>query len=68
MEKLKTGDVVQLNSGGPNMTVTHYRRRRNYAKPDEWIYHDTIVICTWFEGTTQVSGEFDHNTLHLIKS
>ncbi len=42
MEKLKAGDVVKLNSGGPIMTVI---RRGNFAGNRE----EDTVRCVWFQ-------------------
>jgi len=46
----KEGDIVQLKSGGPAMTVAGT---------------DMIgkVICEWFVGTTQKSSSFNAGTL-----
>ena len=38
-EKFKTGDVVRLKSGGPNMTVVNYGRYNQELK----------VLCEWFD-------------------
>ena len=43
------GDVVQLKSGGPRMTVEGYE--------------DDLVICVWFEKTERKSGNFREATL-----
>jgi uncharacterized protein YodC (DUF2158 family) len=42
---LKVGDIVQLKSGGPKMTVTD-------------IYQDGRVGCVWFVGADQKEGTF----------
>lgn len=44
---MKTGDVVQLISGGPNMTVAAVTS----AKPKTFWYPDTIeqIHCEWFD-------------------
>ena len=39
---MKPGDVVRLNSGGPDMTV--YKLRPN---------DDSIAICLWFDDNKQ---------------
>ena len=49
------GDVVQLKSGGPKMTVT--------AVPDE---RGPTVGCVWFDGKTQVHGMFPPETVEIV--
>lgn len=52
----KTGDVVQLKSGGPRMTVTGP-------------YNDKDVTCVWFvEMTGPVTSSFPFAALALIES
>jgi uncharacterized protein YodC (DUF2158 family) len=48
-ERFNVGDVVQLKSGGPRMTVTSELGEE--------------VLCVWFAGTTQTHGTFPHATL-----
>jgi uncharacterized protein YodC (DUF2158 family) len=43
------GDVVQLKSGGPKMTVEGYE--------------DGLVVCVWFEEKTRKSSSFKEGTL-----
>jgi uncharacterized protein YodC (DUF2158 family) len=54
-EELKTGDVVQLKSGGPKMTVTVVGDQ--YGVPTVW--------CVWFVGTKREEGQFPPDTLEL---
>jgi len=49
MANLKQGDVVQLKSGGPAMTVEE-------VTPEG-------VHCTWFKGPDQQRGTFPAATL-----
>lgn len=42
--QLKTGDIVQLKSGGPKMTVRDVEQTR--------------VYCQWFAGSKLESGGF----------
>lgn len=44
--KFKSGDFVQLKSGGPKMTVTEWQDFRNH------------YLCKWFAGTKLNSGSF----------
>ena len=46
--EFKTGDVVQLKSGGPKMTVTGYSSTGGRAE----------VYCTWFAGAKSDGGFF----------
>jgi uncharacterized protein YodC (DUF2158 family) len=47
-EQFKAGDVVQLKSGGPKMTVSKLREWQGQTEAD----------CDWFEGTKMQSGSF----------
>jgi uncharacterized protein YodC (DUF2158 family) len=47
--QFKVGDVVQLKSGGPKMTVTVIRADG--------------LDCTWFEGVKQHEGNFPPDAL-----
>jgi uncharacterized protein YodC (DUF2158 family) len=44
----KLGDIVQLKSGGPSMTV--YEVDNDFGKP--------VVRCQWFAGKKLESGTF----------
>jgi uncharacterized protein YodC (DUF2158 family) len=48
--QFKAGDVVQLKSGGPEMTVTDVGIEEFSKKMMVW--------CMWFEKTKQLSGSF----------
>lgn len=50
-EKFKKGDVVQLNSGGPKMTVS-----------DPSTLSD-LIYCQWFAGNKLESGGFPPESL-----
>jgi len=41
--RFKQGDVVQLKSGGPSMTVFGFDRYRDYSDENEY-------RCVWFDG------------------
>jgi uncharacterized protein YodC (DUF2158 family) len=53
-DEIKVGDIVYLNSGGPDMTV-------------EKTYHgaggEERATCQWFEGTKLQSGTFSVSAL-----
>ncbi len=50
MEKFQEGDVVQLKSGGPKMTV-------------KAIDDDGDVYCQWFSGSKLQNGYFKPHSL-----
>ena len=52
MANLKVGDVVQLKSGGPLMTVR--------------AIEENSVFCVWFDGKDTKSGRFPGATLTLV--
>lgn len=56
--KLKSGDVVVLKSGGPQMTID---------KVGLFEYEDTeSAICVWFQGTEDKSARFQLTALQKI--
>ena len=48
-KKIEKGDVIQLKSGGPEMTAVSDA----YKSGDDW-----YVRCTWFEGAKRHSDNF----------
>jgi uncharacterized protein YodC (DUF2158 family) len=54
----RSGDVVQLKSGGPKMTVTTVTKRGGRE----------LVICSWFDGAKQTSGTFAQEALQTANS
>jgi uncharacterized protein YodC (DUF2158 family) len=48
-DSFKVGDVVQLKSGGPMMTVEEVEER--------------TVFCIWFDKTERKAGRFNPATL-----
>ena len=66
MEKqFKKGDVVELKSGGPRMTIEKYKIIHSMTAGSH--VSDNIVICTWFDnnGVLQ-SREFEQEALKII--
>lgn len=56
-QKFKVGDIVQLKSGGPDMTVDKVVQG----------YHGEIhVWCTWFSGKKNERASFTPETLVLV--
>ena len=52
-EAFKIGDVVQLKSGGPIMTVSHL--------------HDAGALeCMWFDGNQRRTATFKPDTLDTV--
>jgi uncharacterized protein YodC (DUF2158 family) len=54
MEQFKVGDVVQLKSGGPKMTVSE-------------LESDNRVFCIWFSGNDRKSDTFIAQALKLYE-
>ena len=54
MEDFEIGDVVQLRSGGPKMTV-------------HGLVSDGDVVCKWFEGNEVREESFPKDTLKKIE-
>jgi uncharacterized protein YodC (DUF2158 family) len=71
MEQLKIGDIVQLKSGGPKMTVQRILGSDNsnlgLKAADEFLkmrgFKDEDVICQWFEGSSLRDGTFKAESL-----
>jgi uncharacterized protein YodC (DUF2158 family) len=57
MAEFNEGDVVQLKSGGPKMTI---------YKVEEWD-GKMRAHCDWFEGTQKQSGSFYFAVLKLVE-
>lgn len=49
-DEFNTGDVVQLKSGGPLMTIESVKNNDTSGRP--------TVYCTWFEKDEQKRGHF----------
>lgn len=61
------GDVVQLKSGGPRMTVAGpYKEARQVNTEPTPV--PGKVWCEWFEGETRQSGSFEVDTLEKISN
>ncbi|SIS85811.1 YodC family protein [Phaeovulum vinaykumarii] len=54
-QKFKPGDIVQLKSGGPSMTVSEVAT--NYKG------NFTGYQCEWFKGASKESAHFTEETL-----
>jgi len=58
MSKFQSGDVVELKSGGPKMTVEGFK-----WNPASGKYNTESVQCTWFKNEDRVSEYFNENAL-----
>ena len=54
MPKFKSGDVVMLKTGSPEMTVHGYRDN-----------NETQLTCVWFDQNGRQSASFKEDTLQL---
>ena len=69
---MKIGDIVQLKSGGPKMTISEIVRRPN----NQWVkdIREQVLIdqfpeyveCKWFEGNDLRSGRFGEDAIKLV--
>ncbi len=58
MDEIKVGDVVELKSGGPKMTVSQVSTTMGSTTLKAW--------CDWFEGTKKMQGSFPLTSLKVI--
>lgn len=56
----KIGDVVELKSGSPSMTVSDFGRDYN-DDPNS-------LVCVWFQESSRQQAFFDYRTLKLIQT
>lgn len=59
--RFKTGDIVQLKSGGPRMTVRGYDMLAT-------LNGGPSVQCQWFAGAKLSSGHFEEESLNLCSA
>ena len=60
-QKFKEGDVVELKSRGPKMTVREYVKKTDMQGTEIGI----DVVCTWFSGDEMMSGNFKEGQLMI---
>ena len=62
METLGIGDVVQLLSGGPPMSIIEYGtesvRAGDWSRPAQWIEDLDSFVCTWWEDEVRYQDLF----------
>jgi len=61
MAEIKQGDIVQLKSGGPKMTVERINTGPTWDDPN-----DAPVECQWFAGHKLEFGSFPFASLKLV--
>jgi uncharacterized protein YodC (DUF2158 family) len=59
-KKFKAGDIVQLKSGGPKMTVRFYDQNFGGSESDD-------VLCEWFDAKAELKyAKFNQESLNLV--
>ena len=61
MPEFKKGDVVQLKSGSPRMTIDSVEE---YGSGNN---SNIRAICIWFDGGERKEGSFSLDTLAIVK-
>lgn len=76
MANFKLGDVVQLKSGGPLMTITLVAEEHSTNQTEMWAYEayknkfglsSAYYGCVWFVGNKKEEGAFPEETLIIAK-
>jgi len=75
MEGITVGDMVELKSGGPKMTVKRiigqgldtWQGKTNEQVLKIQGYKDGDLVCIWFEGNKLHEGVFPLETLQRIQ-
>ena len=66
-QKLKQGDIVELKSGGLQMTVETYPLPNGYPIPDG-TFDNSVADCVWFDGHQLKRDTFPIDVLKVVKS
>jgi uncharacterized protein YodC (DUF2158 family) len=61
MAEFKVGDIVQLLSGGPKMTVNHVPGEADFGR------ERPEYTCSWFAGAKLQHGRFDGEALKKVE-
>tara|TARA_R110001592_G_scaffold17518_2_gene73784 strand:+ start:83777 stop:83974 length:198 start_codon:yes stop_codon:yes gene_type:complete len=62
--KFSIGDVVELKSGSPEMTITSQKTQADF---EQGYMHNGNYKCTWFEGAKEHSAIFPEDALELTE-
>lgn len=67
---MKTGDVCQLKSGGPLMTVQTYQPEHHFTLFGRQIQRKAYVICQWYvdEEKDFIATKFLPEQLQIVPS
>ncbi len=57
----KAGDLVQMKSGGPPMTVDGLPNQKKH----DYQHKSGEYWCTWFKGATRDEGSFGEHLLQI---
>jgi uncharacterized protein YodC (DUF2158 family) len=65
--KFKVGDIVQLKSGGPEMTISNIRSSLS-EEYDEFLNPTIRYTTHWFSGKKLETGSFPEEVLQAPKT
>lgn len=63
MSEIKKGTIVELKSGGPEMTVTGFR-----WLPTKDEYDKDYINCKWFSNKEVKEDQFHVDTLKIVEN
>ena len=62
-QKYKIGNIVILNSGGPNMTINSINED---LEENKYVFNGTYD-CIWFDNYTRHEATFKEETISIVK-
>ena len=62
-DKFAKGELVQLKSGGPSMTVDSCPSAPDYMGKKQGFY-----MCVWFKGATRDAAHFEEHLLQAYEA